>query len=69
MNATGIELEVCKDIERRQALGFQKYGTTVLENNLPLIAWLQHAYEETLDKAVYLKRAMYELKMKGDDGK
>lgn len=69
MSATGIELQVCKDIERRQKIGLQKYGTTVLENNLPLISWLQHAYEETLDKAVYLKRAMYELKMKGDDGK
>lgn len=69
MSATGIELEVCKDIERRQALGLQKYGTTVLDNQLPFIAWLQHAYEETLDNAVYLKRAMHELKQRGDDGK
>lgn len=66
---SGIELEVCRDIERRQKLGIAKYKTTVLENNLPLIAWLQHAYEETLDQAVYLKRAMYELKIKEDDGK
>lgn len=35
-----------------------KYGTTVAQNPLELKQWLQHAYEETLDKAVYLKRAI-----------
>ena len=57
----GIEAEVCADIARRQALGKNKYGTTVAENQLSLRAWLNHAYEETLDKAVYLKRAIAEI--------
>ena len=58
---TGIEAQVCADIATRQAAGRIKYGQTVAENPLPLKAWLQHAYEETLDKAIYLKRAMAEL--------
>lgn len=59
--ATGIEAEVCTDIAERQKIGMAKYGTTVEANPLELRAWLQHAYEETLDKAVYLKRAMAEI--------
>lgn len=61
MNATGIEAQVCEDIARRQQLGLMKYGVSVADNPLGLLAWLQHAYEETLDEAVYLKRAMAEL--------
>ncbi len=58
---SGTEAAVCADIARRQQLGIKKYGMTVAENPLPLRAWLQHAYEETLDQAMYLKRAMEEL--------
>jgi hypothetical protein len=58
---TGIELSVCQDLAARQARGIFKYGTTVAENPLDLREWLQHAYEECLDQAVYLKRAMEEL--------
>lgn len=58
---TGIEAEVCADIARRQALGMAKYGVTVVGNPLPLREWLQHAYEETLDTAVYLRRAIAEI--------
>jgi len=61
MNPTGIEKQVCEDIAARQLKGICKYGTTVLEKTLELKEWLQHAYEETLDKAVYLKRAIYEM--------
>lgn len=60
---------VCADIARRQQIGIAKYRTTVLENNIQLRAWLQHAYEEVLDQAVYLKRAMYELDKQKDDNK
>ena len=57
----GTELEVCEDIARRQQFGIHKYGRTVAENPLDLKKWLQHAYEECLDQAIYLKRAMGEL--------
>ena len=55
------ETEVCADIKRRQELGIAKYGTTVAQNPLDLRQWLQHAYEEKLDDAVYMKRAIQEL--------
>ncbi|NDD52825.1 hypothetical protein EBZ39_02925 [bacterium] len=58
---SGIEAKVCADIAHRQRLGIAKYGVTVAANNLPLRAWLGHAYEEALDQAVYLKRAIAEI--------
>ena len=58
---SGVEASVCSDIADRQQRGIAKYGMTVADNPLPLRDWLQHAYEETLDKAIYLKRAIQEL--------
>ena len=55
------EAIVCVDIRYRQQLGIKKYGTTVAENKLTTRQWLQHAYEECLDQAVYLKRLIQEL--------
>ena len=59
--ATGTEGLVCDDIAARQKMGTTKYGTTVCANPLELKQWLQHAYEEALDQAIYLKRAIQEL--------
>lgn len=64
---TGTEARVCADIARRQQIGIQKYGITVEQNPLSLREWLQHAYEETLDKAVYLRRAIEEMDKAQDD--
>ena len=58
---TGTEAAVCKDIAERQAHGINKYGTTVADNPLNLLQWLLHGYEEHLDAAVYLKRAIQEM--------
>ena len=55
------EAIVCVDIRYRQQLGLNKYGTTVANNPLTRKQWLQHAYEECLDQAVYLKRLIQEL--------
>jgi hypothetical protein len=55
------ETLVCADILERQLLGVTKYRTTVAGNKLSHIQWLQHGYEEALDLAIYLKRAMQEL--------
>ena len=49
---TGIEQLVCDDIAARQRLGILKYGRTVAESPDDM---LQHAYEEALDLAIYLK--------------
>ena len=61
MKPIGIEALVCEEIARRQQLGINKYGTTVADNNLSLREWLQHALEETLDQAIYLRRAIAEI--------
>lgn len=66
MNPTGTEARVCADIAARQQRGVAKYSTTVEQNPLTLRQWLQHAYEECLDQAIYLKRAIEEMKQADD---
>ena len=61
MSVSGIEKMVCDDIAKRQQFGINKYNTTVLDNPLSLYEWLKHAYEECLDQAIYLRRAMFEI--------
>lgn len=51
-----------QEMARRDNFGYSKYGTTTMDNPLSLIQWLQHALEETLDQAVYLKRALEKIK-------
>ncbi len=58
---TGVEARVCADIAKRQEVGLAKYGMSVEDNPLLFRAWLQHAYEECLDQAVYLKKAIEKL--------
>jgi len=57
----GTEARVCEDIAQRQHVGLKKYGMTVEANPLPLLKWLQHAYEEALDLAIYLRRIIEEM--------
>jgi len=55
------EALVCVDIRYRQQMGIKKYGTTLAGNKLTQRQWVQHAYEECLDQAVYLKRLLQEM--------
>lgn len=64
MTPTGIEALVCQEIALRQQLGIAKYKTTVADNPLVLREWLQHALEECIDQAVYLRRAIAEIDTK-----
>jgi hypothetical protein len=52
---------VCADLRQRSAVGIKKYGVTLERTDLTLKDWLQHAYEECLDQANYLKRSIMEL--------
>lgn len=52
---------VREDLLRRSEIGIAKYGLTLARTDPNLRDWLQHAYEETLDQANYLKRAIVEL--------
>ena len=61
IKAQGTEAKVCADIAKRQQFGLNKYGVSVASNPLELREWLQHAYEESLDLPIYLKRAIDEL--------
>jgi hypothetical protein len=49
------------DLLRRSQFGISKYGVTLDRTDLNLRDWLQHAYEECLDQANYLKRAIVEI--------
>jgi hypothetical protein len=53
-----IYKEVISDLISREKMGRAKYGTTVDKANLSEKEWMQHAYEEALDFAIYLKRLM-----------
>ena len=53
-----IYKEVITDLISREKIGRAKYGTTVDKANLSEMEWMQHAYEEALDFAIYLKRMM-----------
>jgi hypothetical protein len=50
--------EVITDLISREKMGRMKYGVTVDKANLSEQEWLNHAYEEALDFAIYLKRLM-----------
>jgi len=69
MTPTGIEAMVCTDIANRQAVGINKYKTTVADNPLALRDWLEHQYLELLDAAIYCRRAMLEIDKHEDDFK
>lgn len=52
---------VINDLKERSERGIKKYGTTLNRSDLSLKEWLQHAYEECLDQANYLKKCILEL--------
>lgn len=51
-----IVFDVIKEIAERAEAGLNKYGTTMDRTDLISSDWVQHAYEEALDMAIYLKR-------------
>jgi hypothetical protein len=50
--------QVINDLKQREEKGLKEYGTTVDRSDLSQNEWLQHAYEEALDLAIYLKKLM-----------
>lgn len=51
-----IVQSVQADLQARSERGINKYGTTLDRTDLTEKDWLQHAYEEALDLALYLKK-------------
>lgn len=64
-----IAKSVSDDILERSRVGTKKYGVTLERKDLTLKDWLQHAYEECLDQANYLKRAIVEIEQSENLGK
>lgn len=60
MKVDSIVEETRKDLLNRSEAGIKKYNNTLDRNDLELSDWLQHAYEELLDGALYLKRAKHD---------
>jgi len=48
--------DVIDDLLFREEKGRAEYGTTMDRTDLSQDEWLQHAYEEALDLAIYLKK-------------
>jgi hypothetical protein len=48
--------QTIKDLQAREVKGLKEYGTTLDRTDLTQDEWLQHAYEEALDLALYLKK-------------
>lgn len=51
-----ITQSVIEDLQSRSERGIKKYNTTLDQNNKD--NYMQHAYEEALDLAQYLKKEM-----------
>ena len=51
-----IMYSIIDDLIARQEKGKIEYGTTMDRTDLSELEWLQHAYEDALDLAIYLKK-------------
>ena len=54
--------QVIADIRKQEEKGLVTYGVTMDREDYELVNWLQEAYEETIDKALYLRAAINKLK-------
>ena len=47
---------VIQRMSDRSAEGMEKYGCTMMRDDVTTVGWIDHAIEELLDAAVYLER-------------
>lgn len=55
------------DLLARSQKGVSKYGHTLADNPLTTREWLQHAFEECLDQANYLKTLIMRIDARSED--
>jgi len=60
MKRSNLLTQVVDELEARELKGLDTYGTTLDRTDLTRSEWLQHAYEEALDLALYLKKLKIE---------
>ena len=51
-----IVLKVVDSYLKRSDEGVKKYGTTLQENNLTFLEWLNHLQEELMDATLYIEK-------------
>jgi hypothetical protein len=55
MTQSQVISDVIADIKARAVLGLAKYGVSLDRPDLSTDDWLEHAYQEALDLACYLR--------------
>jgi hypothetical protein len=60
--ASDILNEVVVDMIVREKKGYSEYKKTMDRTDLTESEWIQHAYEEALDLALYLKKIIKQTK-------
>lgn len=55
-----VYAQVMIDLRDREKMGIEKYGVSVDKAELNALQWMQHAYEESLDHAIYMKKLILE---------
>lgn len=53
---------VVRQFQMRSAVGIEKYGKTLHENDLSLDEWLEHLKQELMDAVLYIQKAKDELR-------
>jgi len=56
-----ILMKVMTKYYERSEMGVKKYGTTLENNSLPLMAWLNHLQEELMDATLYIEKLKQEI--------
>lgn len=52
---------VVHQFKKRSEVGIYKYGTTLYDNELDLMEWIEHAKQEAMDFILYLERIKFKL--------
>ena len=52
---------VISKYKERSRVGIEKYGTTLKDNDLPLVEWLNHIQEELMDATLYIQKLKEQL--------
>jgi hypothetical protein len=56
-----ILIKVYSKYQERSNKGIKKYGTTLENNSLPLMEWLNHLQEELMDATLYIEKLKQEI--------
>ena len=61
INTDPILMKVMTKYYERSEMGIKKYGTTLENNSLPLMDWLNHLQEELMDATLYIEKLKQEI--------